>query len=109
MYFEDFDMNTIGRRNDQIQNFYINVQNLSHHTLDVKQHHKILEHNLVILGKTWLSDGLTNNSNCPYQINNYSSNFIYLIVTQVQNIPYSDKGDGFYPWEIVNNSTTTIC
>ena len=68
--------NSIGRREDQIKIACLNSQNLVHHIEDIKQHHKILEHNLICLSETWLSDRITNALPGTYQIPNYTPNYI---------------------------------
>lgn len=68
--------NCIGRRDDQIKILSLNVQNLMHHIDDIKCHHKILEHNLMFLSETWLSDQLTNSYSNPYKISNYTAHYL---------------------------------
>ena len=51
--------NYIGQRDDQIKIVLLNVQNLIHHIEDVKFHHILMDHNLIVLTETWLSDVLT--------------------------------------------------
>ena len=68
--------NCIGRREDQIKIVCLNIQNMIHHFEDLKYHHKILEHNLIFLSETWLSNVLTCNTTNPYQLDNYGSRFV---------------------------------
>ena len=68
--------NSIGRREDQIKIVCLNIQNMIHHFEDLKHHHKILEHNLIFLSETWLSNVSTCNTSHPYQLDNYSSHFV---------------------------------
>ena len=68
--------NCIGRRDDQIKILSLNTQNLIHHIEDIKCHHKILEHNLMFLGESWLSDQLTNSNTNPYKISNYTAHYL---------------------------------
>lgn len=68
--------NCIGRRLDQVKIACLNVQNLIHHIEDVKQHPKILEHDMIFLSETWLSDIHTSADSNPYQINGYNAHYI---------------------------------
>ena len=67
--------NSIGRWEERIKICCLNIKNLIHHIEDVKHHHKIREHELILLSETWISDRHTSNVSNPYQIPNYTSHY----------------------------------
>ena len=68
--------NSIDRRDDQVKIACLNVQNLIHHIEDVKNHHRLNQHNLILLSETWFARLQTASPSNPYRLTGYDANYI---------------------------------
>ena len=67
--------NYIGKRDDQVNIIILNVQNLTHHIEDIKQHHILHDQNLLVFSETWIPASHRNEIDQRYSLNSYAPNF----------------------------------
>ena len=65
----------IGRCSSKIRIVYLNVQNLNYHVHDVQCDHKLKEHNLILLGETWVQNNEIFSNQNQFAMKDYEVNY----------------------------------